>query len=174
MIKLVNVYESGRIRPGAIEFLYGLVKERLEEPDTNISHRTMPTIEQHRAFMHRRPYTHWYLVETELRRADIESATELPPLPTWVGYISATPRNEIGIVLLKYWRGRGLGPAIVQEFIKTHDPLPAEPSVRSGSWLANIHPKNSASLHMFQSKLGGKIIQVTMELEPRPAPEAKP
>jgi hypothetical protein len=40
--------------------------------------------------------------------------------PVWVGYISATHDNEIGIVLLKRFRGRGFGPLAMQELMKLH------------------------------------------------------
>jgi hypothetical protein len=65
VIRLVDVYDPtgpGGIRGGALEWLYELMKER--EPEINISHRELPTFEQHRQFVTRRPYRFWYLIET--------------------------------------------------------------------------------------------------------------
>jgi hypothetical protein len=54
VIRLVDVYDPtgpGGIRGGALEWLYELIQER--EPEVNISHRDMPTFEQHRQFVTR-------------------------------------------------------------------------------------------------------------------------
>lgn len=148
MITLRDVYPSGKVAPGAIDFLYLLIEQRMTEPEVNIS-ATMPTIEQHRQFVHRRPYRYWYLIENEEGER--------------VGYISATHRNEIGIVLLKEHRRKGYGSEAVMEFMRLHEPEPAISSERRGSWLANVNPDNAASRAMFE-RLGGKLIQVTYEL----------
>jgi RimJ/RimL family protein N-acetyltransferase len=144
VIRLVDVYKD---REKAMRFLYELIEERMTEPDVNIS-ATMPTWQQHRQFVCRHPYRYWYLLEV---------GGEL------VGYVSATDRNEIGIVLRKSARGKGYGPAAVKLFTDSHEPLPAIPSARSGRWLANINPKNERSIKMF-SGLGFKHLQNTYEL----------
>jgi len=82
-----------------------------------------------------------------------------------VGYVSATHFNEIGVVLKGDWRGFGLGPAAIRLLMQLHKPQPAEPSIRSGRWLANVAPGNAHSAHVFQ-KLGFKMIQYTYELPP--------
>lgn len=168
MIKLVNVYQAGRIIPGAIEFLYALMEQR--EPEINISHRELPTLEQHRQFMERRPYRCWYLIEIMMRAPDNVNTDGLGPV--WVGYISATHNNEIGIVLRKEHRHRGYGSASVLEFIRMHSPLDPVPSQRNGRWVANVAPGNAPSRGMFE-KLGSTLLQVTYELpirqeEPKP------
>lgn len=145
MTKLVDVYDASGIRAGALEFLYALMRER--EPEINISHRELPSFEQHRQFVTRRPFRYWYLIEI---------------YSEWVGYISATDRNEIGIVILKAYRGQGHGPAAIRLLLLMHAPLPADPSVRNGHWLANIAPANEHSKHAFE-KLGFRKIQETYE-----------
>lgn len=151
MIKLVDIYDGTRIREGALEFLYKLMEER--EPEINISHRAMPTFEQHRQFWTRRPYRCCYLIEGWHKLGGLG----------WAGYISATQRNEIGIVLLKDWRGQGIGPLAVQELMRLHKPMPAIPSEVHGNWLANIAPANERSKSMF-TRLGFREIQRTYEL----------
>lgn len=167
MIRLIDVYQGTGVTPGAIEFLYELIAQRMTEPEVNIS-ATMPTLEQHRQFVHRRPYRYWYLVQAEHPHLPGYGA------PWWVGYISATERNEIGIVLLKEWRGRGLGAEAVRAFVAKHRPNPAVPSEVIGYWLANIAPYNERSKQMFQ-KLGFEKISETYALEEEPdAQETRP
>lgn len=155
MIRLVDVYDGARIRDGALEFLYELMKER--DPEINISHRALPTFEQHRQFWTRRPYRCCYLIEA----TDFVTRNPERDHP-WIGYISATHRNEIGIVLLKTWRGHGFGPHAVNELMRLHQPVPAAPSEVNGHWLANIAPANERSKSMF-TRLGFREIQRTYE-----------
>lgn len=147
-MRLVDVYDGGKVARGAIDFLFELIKERMTEPEVNIS-ATMPTIEQHRQFVFRRPYRAWFLIEND--EGDR------------VGYVSATHRNEIGIVLLKAHRGLGHGKAAVKALMQMLEPLPEIPSERRGCWLANVNPENKASIALF-SGLGGKHIQNTYAL----------
>ena len=46
MIRLVDIYRGGKIDQADVDFLYALLAER--PPEANISHREMPTPEQHR------------------------------------------------------------------------------------------------------------------------------
>ncbi len=153
VIRLIDLYQAGGIRPGALEWLYELMKER--EPEVNISHREFPTFEQHRQFVTRRPYRFWYLIERQA-----EGREE----PALVGYISATHANEIGIVLRRAYRGNGFGTEAIRLLMLMHRPNPAEPSVRSGNWLANIAPANEHSKHVFTG-LGFNKIQETYEFQ---------
>lgn len=147
MIKLVNVYRE----PTAERFLYELLRERSTEddPNVNISHRALPTWQQHRRFMRSRPYRAWYLIKM--------------PVGGFCGYVSLTRRNEIGIVVEREHRGMGFGKQAVQAIIARHKPLPGIASERRGSFLANINPMNASSIAMF-SGLGFKHIQNTYAL----------
>jgi RimJ/RimL family protein N-acetyltransferase len=166
MIKLVDLYEAG-IRREGVEFLYELMKER--EPEVNISHRALPTFEEHRRFVEHRPYRFWYLIEVveETRTTPGQvgpASNEEGMRVTRVGYISATHANEIGIVIRKAHRGRGYGPAAIKALIEKHRSNPAEAGIRNGNWLANIAPANEHSRHIFTS-LGFRLIQCTYELQ---------
>lgn len=157
LIELLDLYEfENRPREGALEFLYDLMKERQDDPYINISHTTLPPWESHVNFVCGRPYRTWQLI-----------VAKQPDFPKdggiWVGYVSATVRNEIGIILRKRWRGRGFGPLAVASFIRQFIPLGSRPSERDGTWLANINPANAASIRMFE-KLGFKIVQHTYAL----------
>jgi RimJ/RimL family protein N-acetyltransferase len=149
LIRLVDVYQpNGEPSARAVAYLFDLIAQRMTEPEVNIS-ATMPTLEEHEAFVRRRPYRCWYLVEHS---------------NVLVGYVSATHRNEIGVVLCKEQRGKGFGEQAVRLLMATHEPLPAVPSERRGRWIANVAPGNEHSQHLFRDKLGGKLIQVTFEL----------
>lgn len=164
MIKLLNVYEQGRIRPGAIEFLYNLLEERPAQ--ANISHAEMPTLAQHRAFMVRRPYRLWYLIEAQDIVAQPPEKPEQILWHGWVGAVAATHLNEVGISILAAHRGKGYGSAAVQALIEAHRPLDPDAAHRRGRWVANVAPENAPSLRMFE-KLGSRLIQHTYELPPR-------
>lgn len=151
MIRLLDIYHGSNIRPGALEFLYELMKER--EPEINISHRELPSFQAHRQYVTRRPYRFWYLLERQAEgRED----------PVWIGYISATHANEIGIVIRKPYRGNGFGPMAIRMLTQFHRPNPAAPGVRNGHWMANIAPANAHSKHVFEH-LGFREIQRTYE-----------
>lgn len=109
------------------------------EPHENISHRTMPTVGEHIAFVASHPYKAWYWFEDE-------SLT-----PAGCAYI--THQGEIGIGVLRAFRGRGLATEAIQEIMRRHP----------GRHLANINPANEASIRLFR-KLGfGGPIQITLE-----------
>lgn len=112
--------------------LYALLQERPEH--ANISHRKMPSWDEHVAFVRSYPYREWY----EIRVSD-----------TFVGSIYVTNHSEIGIGILHSYQRQGIAKEAIQTILNGH-----------GEYLANINPKNKASIHMFE-KLGFKHIQNT-------------
>lgn len=148
LVRLVNVYQAGRIRPGAVKFLHRLLEERPRE--ANISHTGVPTLEQHRRFVRRRPYRAWYLVETSA-------------LGERVGSVSVTGRNEIGIAILRAHQRKDYARAALRQFLATVRPLKGVRSTRRGRFIANVAPGNRRA-HRFFLGLGARPIQVTYEL----------
>lgn len=137
-MRLIDVYDCA----DAPMLLYELLKER--EPNVNISHREMPTWEQHVEFMSQRPYAAWYMIEEP---------------GVFLGAIYLTKRDEIGVFLFKCQRGFGYGRQAIELLMKTH-PRPR--------FLANINPANQKSIAFFR-KLGFTHIQNTYELHPESA-----
>lgn len=133
---LEDVY-SNRLAPA---YLYELLRNRLDEPETNISHRALPSYEEHLVFFRSRPYEHWYLVYAA---------------SACVGACYLTKAGEIGIYLVRAARGQGSGAAALRELMARH---PRE------RFLANLNPGNAASAALFQ-KLGFKLIQHTYEAQ---------
>lgn len=134
-MKLVDIYE----RPIALAVLYALLKERT--PEQSISHREMPTFEQHEDYVSCRPHPHWYLIEAD---------------GAYVGSIYLSDNDEIGVFLFARCQHEGYGRRAVELLIQAH---PRE------RYLANINPENQRSIGFF-GKLGFHHIQSTYELRP--------
>lgn len=117
--------------------LWQLLGER--SPEQNISHRQMPSWNEHLAFIASKPYEHWYLI-------DVGETN-------YVGATYLTKHREIGIFILKRFHGFGYGPTAVKMLMEKHP----------GRFLANVAPKNYKSQKMFRD-LGGDLVQFTFEL----------
>jgi RimJ/RimL family protein N-acetyltransferase len=163
-LHLRNVYDGRVLGSGllaemlaedeTLHFLYELLTVR--PPGSSISHDQMPDWLAHCAFVYRMPYRDWRLIEVQWD-GDL-GKSEL------VGAVYVTCNNEVGITLLPHARKKGIGTDAVQRLLWMHTPLPAEPGVRAGHWVANIAPGNEASLRLFR-KLGFEDYQVTLVLK---------
>jgi len=120
-----------------VQFLYNLLDER--KPVTYISHKKMPTYEEHVNFVKSSPYSKWYIIEVDGERA---------------GSIYLTKQNEIGIFLNEGLQEKGIGSNALNVLIGKN------PDLR---YLANINPENKKSIKFFK-KLGFTLIQYTYEL----------
>lgn len=116
--------------------LYELLKERT--PEQSISHKELPTYEQHIEFVRSKPYKDWYLIKSEEGY--------------WVGSIYLTHQHEVGIFIFKQYFGNRFGEMAVS-MLKHMTP---------GRLLANVSPQNSPSHKLFR-RMGWKIIQVTYQ-----------
>lgn len=137
--------------PRAAHLLFDWLLERNDDRNVNISHVKPVSWKDHIKFMRSDCYRHWYLA-----RANDDGR--------YVGQVYATHLNEVGIILARAERGKGLGPIIMRRFLELHQPLPALPGKRRGVWLANINPANERSIKMFE-KLGFRHVQNTYALQ---------
>lgn len=147
-ILLESVYkERGQ---AGVRSLYAIMQERSIEVDAhvNISHRALPPYKQHAAFVRSKPYRRWYFVKVDGLVA---------------GSLTISKLNEIGIVLLADYRGKGIGKQALQMLLARHSPLPPVPGQRVGHFLANINPLNKRSIRLFTG-LGFNLKQHTYEL----------
>jgi RimJ/RimL family protein N-acetyltransferase len=138
MIELIDVYTDS----DAPVHLYDLLRER--KPEANISHKEMPTFEEHISFVMSRPYAHWYLI---LFHGDVGGTIEADD---YAGAIYITDQREVGIAIFKCYQGRGYGSEAVEELMKLHP----------GTFYANIAPGNKGSIKFFE-QFGAKHIQNT-------------
>ena len=118
-------------------FLYDLLMER--NPRANISHKKMPTYNEHVSFVSAKPYSKWYVILYRVNK---------------VGSIYLTSQNEIGIFIKKSFQNKQIGNIALRKLIQKN------PKKR---YLANVNPKNKKSIRFFKNS-GFKLIQYTFEL----------
>ena len=119
------------------EFLYDLLKNR--EHLASISHKKMPSYEEHVKFILSKPYSKWCVIEYKNQK---------------VGSIYLSKQDEIGIFIKKDFQGKGIGKRAIQIVMKKN------PRSR---YLANIAPENIKSQEFFK-KLGFRGLQYTYEI----------
>lgn len=139
-MRFVPVYEWGDLPHEAVDVLYALLQERTEAQ--TISHRKMPTCEEHRRFVASHPYKGWWIMEEEGGDP--------------VGAVYLSQRFEIGVFVFAINQRQGYGT----EAIKFAHRICREAGERM---LANINPANAGSIALFQS-MGFKHIQNTYEM----------
>jgi len=128
------------VAPEDYAFLYQVMRERMEEPTTNISHTAMPTHDEHVSFLSSQPYSAHYIVE-------------LNGFDVGVGYL--TKADEIGVYIKPDYRGQGVGKKTVVAVMLMN------PRKR---YLANINPLNERSKKLFAG-MGFGLLQETYELK---------
>ena len=119
-----------------IRFLFDLLKNR--DPIANISHKKMPSYNQHTQFVKSKPYSKWYIILKEKEK---------------VGSIYLSKNNEIGLSILKSEKTKTIQKLALNELIKKN------PRKR---FLVNINPKNKNLISFFK-KNDFKLIQYTFE-----------
>lgn len=134
---LVNVHNNKTSKAA----LFELLQQRGAEHA--ISHKKIPSFDDHCRFVDSRPYRFWYLIEVEGH---------------YIGSVYITEMNEIGLFL------KGSYALKIQEAIELvlskHQPLPAISSKRIEAFSINVNPRN---LDLIQSveAMGGQHVQNT-------------
>jgi len=116
------------------KFLFDLLKQR--EGIVNISHKSLPTWEEHIEYIKNNTYQSWDIIWVDNVR---------------IGDIYLTDRDEIGIFLDKKSQSNGYGSIAINEFMKKNG---------KKRYLANISPTNYKSIQFF-GKHGFTHIQNT-------------
>ena len=130
-----------------VEFLFDLLKER--DPRANISHKKMPTYDEHVNFVKSKPYSKWYIIFKSEQKA---------------GSIYLSKNYEIGIFISKKFKVKNIGNFALNELMKKN------PRKR---FLANVNPKNK-KLSRFFSKNNFKLIYSTFQLDGKKDENLKP
>lgn len=138
-MKLVPVKE----RIDAVEVLYALLSERT--PEQSISHKGMPSWDEHCRFVESAPYADWCLIDCEGECSGPKRYGDI------VGAIYLTAANEIGVSVFRDYQCLGIGAAAVKLFMAKHG---------SRRYLANVNPANEASKALWR-KLGFNLLQET-------------
>lgn len=105
------------------EFLFELLKQR--EGSVNISHKSLPSWDEHQNFIKNHNYKSWDIIISENKK---------------IGNIYLTQRNEIGIFIEKKFQNNGLGGTALEMFMKKNG---------SRRYLANVNPTNYKSIQFF-------------------------
>jgi RimJ/RimL family protein N-acetyltransferase len=121
-------------------FLYDLLKERNSK--INISHKRMPTWEEHVKFVKSKPYSKWYIIYNKDEK---------------IGSIYLLKQSEIGIHLLKKYEKESIHLESIKKLMLLNSKI---------KFRANISPKNKNYIMLFE-KLGFKMVQHTYELDLR-------
>ena len=119
--------------------LYGLLKQRRH----TISHKSLPTFEEHKQFVLAHPYRVWYLIKAD---------------DAYIGSIYAYKNNGIGISL-SYGREAYIRPTI-ELFLKHNKPLKPIKSVRSAEFGVYSAPTDKRLIATLKS-MGAHFAQVT-------------
>ncbi len=135
--------------PKATQILWDLLVERA--PYESISHDELPTYAEHQKYVRNHPYRLWVLIQDRGR---------------YVGAISLSYRNEIGIGILESHRRRWLATRSLRKFMEETSPSPPIPGICPEGFVANINPLNSKSIRLFEN-LGFAHVQNTYQLSPR-------
>lgn len=122
-------------------FLYELLTQR--RPIVNISHKKMPTYEEHVKFVESKPYSKWYTIILETRK---------------IGAAYLSKENEIGIHLMRKYEKNYIYLQTVKELMYKNP---------RKKFLVNISPRNKNYIKFFK-KFGFKLLQHTYELDKRP------
>jgi RimJ/RimL family protein N-acetyltransferase len=144
-MRLIDVYEDLRqcrfiATHASLELLFQLLQERL--PEESISHKEMPTWEEHCAFVLSQPYEAWYVIEVDGYQR---------------GAIYLSRQREIGVAILKGQRGHGYALDAVHRLMEHH----------AGRFLWNANPRNTASIALAKKLgFGPEPLQVTFTKEP--------
>lgn len=130
-MNLISIYE----RPDRALVLHQLLEER--DPSANISHKAMPSWDEHVRFVESKPYQSWYFIEDEVI----------------VGACYLSKQDEIGVFVFKAYQGKNYGTWAIEALMLKHG---------KRRYLANISPRNERSVEVFRN-LGFKHIQNTYE-----------
>ena len=123
---MLEVNSSIKLKPVTINdalFLYELLKSR--DPLANISHKKMPSYDEHVNFILSNPYAVWYIIEYEGKN---------------IGSIYLSKQDEIGISLVDNSLYDKIGKSIIKLLIKNN------PRKR---YLSKVSPQNKKLQNFF-------------------------
>ena len=118
-------------------FLYDLLKTR--DSRANISHKKVPSYDEHVHFILSNPYTIWYIIEYEGKK---------------IGSVYLSKQDEIGISLVDDSLYDKIGKSVIKLLIKNN------PRKR---YLANVRPQNK-KLQDFFVNSGFTGLEYTYEM----------
>jgi hypothetical protein len=131
---------------GTDEQIYSLYKI-LKCKQHNISHKDLPSYEEHKNFVFNHPYRAWYLIKSQ---------------DECVGSVYLLKDNCIGLFLLE-----PSGDAVKKVLffvLKKHKPLVAKKSIRAKDFFINVSPTNKELATALEQCMA-KVIQVSYSID---------
>tara|TARA_Y100000817_G_scaffold184051_1_gene143831 strand:+ start:60 stop:470 length:411 start_codon:yes stop_codon:yes gene_type:complete len=123
------------INKSDLKFLFNHLKER--DPREKISHKKMPTYDEHVKFVLSKPYSKWYIIFEKNKK---------------IGSVYLTKADELGLHLKKEYFRESLLKEILESLMKS------EPNKR---FVFNVSPRNKKFMKFLQ-KNGYVISQQTV------------
>jgi RimJ/RimL family protein N-acetyltransferase len=141
------------------QYLWQLLGER--KLSESISHRKMPTYQEHVQFVRNSPneYEWWFIIEdSPTSESGVRDGFA-------VGAIYLTYRSEIGVQIALKHRREGYAKEAIERLIAMTSIIKnrQDPFART-QYLANINPDNGASIALF-TELGFQTVQMTLRKE---------
>ena len=137
---MTNKIDLQKVKQKDLEFLYELLAER--KPKTFISHKKIPTWEEHVKFVKSKPYSKWYIIYKKTEK---------------IGSIYLSKQHEIGIHILKKYEKESTQIESIKQLMSLNS---------KSKFRVNVSPKNKKYITLFK-KLGFEMIQHTYELDLR-------
>ena len=128
LLKMNLNIKLNQVTKNDMSFLYELLKNK--DPNSNISHKKMPSYNSHIRFIKSKPYKVWYIIYMKLDHKLRYDWKEK------VGSIYLSKNDEIGIFVSNEFQGKNIGKLALSELMKQN------PRQR---YLANVSPKNKKS-----------------------------
>ena len=139
LMKFIEI--NNEINKSNLKFLYMLLKVR----EYSISHKEMPSFEEHSNFVQNHPYYKWFIIKID---------------SNLIGAIYIHKDNSIGLNILNQFEK--LIPDILSFLEKRYKPLPYIKSVRSKNFFLNLSPQNKR-MHDLLISSGYEISQISFE-----------
>jgi len=137
---MTQILKLKEVKLSDAKFLYKLLGER--ESKIFISHKDMPTWDEHVEFVKSKPYLKWYVVVHKDNK---------------VGSIYLSKQHEIGIHIFKKYEKESIQIESIKQLMSLNSKI---------KFRANVSPKNKKYITLFK-KLGFEMIQHTYELDLR-------
>jgi hypothetical protein len=137
-------FDSVRPDDNQIRVLYNLLEAR----KYNISHREIPSYDEHTLFVKAEPYRAWYII---LYR-------EKP-----IGSVYLTEDNSVGLNIEEEQIEQVLS-GVINFVLERHKPNPGLKSLRCDRFSVNVSPSNKKLISAME-KSGAEVIQICFALE---------
>ena len=120
-----------------------LLFEILKKRTPSISHKSLPTFQEHKNFVLNHPYRAWFIVKNNSDH---------------IGTVYILKNNSIGVNLIK--EKKTATPWVIKEILSKYKPLKEIKSVRAAEFDFHVSPRNADFVSILE-KMGARLAQST-------------